>query len=91
MVDAELDLGHQLWDALDLIDGHGGVESGDETCRVDRRSGADGLVVERQDFPAGSLSGGDLFEQRALADLAGAEHHDNARIGQCRLNRALSA
>ena len=51
--------------------------------------GADRLVVERQDVAAGSLGGRDLFEQRALADLTGAEHDDDARIGQCRLDGAL--
>jgi hypothetical protein len=48
------------------------------------------LVVERQDLALGSFCGRDLFEQRALADLAGAEHDDNASIGQSHLDGALS-
>jgi hypothetical protein len=65
-------------------------DSGEEPRRVDRRGGADRLVVEGQDLAAGSLSGRDLFEQRALADLAGAEQDDNASMGQGRLDGALS-
>jgi hypothetical protein len=67
-------------DALDLIDRHRGVERGDEPRRVDRRSRADRLVVERQDLAARSLGGRDLFEQCALADLAGSEQDDNASM-----------
>jgi len=78
-----------LDDALDLIDRHRRPERRDEPRRVSGRSGADRPVVERQDLAACSFSGRDLLEQRALADLAGAEHDDNASIGQRRLDGTL--
>jgi hypothetical protein len=88
-VDAELDLGHQLRHALNLVDRNRGVEHGDESRRIDRRRGAHRLVVERQDLAAGALGSRDLFEQRALADLSGAQHDDDARIRERRLDGAL--
>jgi hypothetical protein len=75
-VHAQLDLGDQLGDALDLLDAHRGLEGGDEPSRVGGRSGPDSLVVERQDLAARALGGSDLFQQRALADLASAEYDD---------------
>lgn len=85
-VEPSLDRQQKLRCALDLVDGDWSVDIGDEPGWVSSR-GVGRRVIVKADETGWVLVGGDLGNERALTNLAGAQYRDRATLRSRRLRR----